>query len=88
MREMIATARYEYLMQIRWQVLWTVSVLLCGLVYFILLIDRGSVSDYYLSQPLPWKLGANLVTVQSWGKGLWRSRRHSSRGLRPWATQV
>jgi cyclic lactone autoinducer peptide len=65
MRDIMATARFEFLMQIRRPGLWTASVLFCGFVYFILFIDRASVPDYYLSQPLPWKFGANLIATMN-----------------------
>jgi hypothetical protein len=61
MKQIVTLTRYEYLMQIRRPGLWWSSLLLTGLVYLFLLLDRGAVPAYYLSQPWPWKLGANLV---------------------------
>ena len=59
----LAVAHYEYLMQIRRPGLWLSSVLLGSALYLFLLRDRGAVPAYYLSEPLPWKLGANLIAT-------------------------
>ena len=66
MRELWCIVRYEYLIQIRRPGLWTASVLLSGFVYLFLILNRSSgMPDDYLSQPLPWKLGANLIATMN-----------------------